>query len=61
MAEGYKNGILIRALPHRTVIAMSPPLTLTEDDVEELVAGLKKSITTVHEQLVAEKVDLAKA
>jgi L-2,4-diaminobutyrate transaminase len=61
MAEGYKNGILVRALPHRTVLAMSPPLILTADNVEELVGGLKRSISGVHEQLVRDKVDLARA
>ena len=61
MAEGYKNGILVRALPHRTVLAMSPPLILTEDNVEELVSGLKRSIAAVHDQLVRDKVSLTRA
>ena len=59
MAEGYNNGILVRALPHRTVLAMSPPLILTEGNVEELVGGLKRSIATVHDQLVRDKVSLS--
>lgn len=61
MAEGYKNGILVRALPHGTVLAMSPPLILTEDNVEELVSGLRRSISSVHDELVRDKVNLAKA
>lgn len=54
MAKGYENGILVRALPHRTVIAMSPPLTFTDSNIEELVAGLKRSLLSVHDELRAE-------
>ena len=61
MARGYEEGILVRALPHRTVLAMSPPLILTNDNIAELVSGLKRSIAFVHDELVREKVDLAKA
>lgn len=61
MIRGYEEGILVRALPHRTVMAMSPPLILTDDNIAELVSGLKRSITFVHSELVHEKVDLALA
>ena len=61
MARGYEEGILVRALPHRTVMAMSPPLILTDNNIAELVSGLKRSIAFVHNELVRDKVDLAKA
>ncbi|MFB2553765.1 aminotransferase [Ensifer soli] len=59
MARGYHEGILVRALPHRTVMAMSPPLILSDDNIDELVTGLKKAIGFVHDELVRDKVDLA--
>ena len=50
VAKGYDNGILVRPLPHRNVIALSPPLTFTNDNIGELVAGIKRSL----EQLTPE-------
>jgi len=46
-AEGYRNGLLVRTLPHRDVLAMSPPLVLSEEHVEELVSKLAASLATV--------------
>ncbi len=46
-AKGYENSILLRSLPHRDVIAMSPPLCMTADEVEQLAAGVKASVDAV--------------
>lgn len=59
MKRGYDENILVRALPHRDVIAMSPPLIFTKKDVEVLVGGLQKALTSVHDQLVAAGTKLA--
>ena len=56
MKRGFEEGFLVRALPHGNVIALSPPLTLTEDHVDELVSGLKRAIDHVHGELVREKI-----
>jgi L-2,4-diaminobutyrate transaminase len=56
MKRGFEEGFLVRALPHGNVIALSPPLILTEDHVDELVTGLKRAIDHVHGELVREKV-----
>ncbi len=61
MAEGYKNGNSGQGVATQNRLAMSPPLTLTDDNVEELVSGLKRSISAVHDQLARDKVDLTKA
>lgn len=53
-AKGYENGLLVRTLPHRDVIAMSPPLCFTEENVEELVGALKTSVDTVADAYRAE-------
>ncbi|HMB46968.1 MAG TPA: aminotransferase [Afifellaceae bacterium] len=55
MKRGFEEGFLVRALPHGNVIALSPPLILTEDHVDELVSGLKRAIDHVHDELVREK------
>lgn len=47
MKEGYNNGIICRALPHRDVIAMSPPLIISSTDVDEYVDGLARSFRNV--------------
>lgn len=52
MEEAYNHGIICRALPHRDVIAMSPPLIITKEDVDEYVAGLSKTIRIVADELV---------
>ena len=52
MKQGYENGIICRALPHRDVIAMSPPLTFSKDDCEEYVAGLSASIRDITDELI---------
>jgi L-2,4-diaminobutyrate transaminase len=49
--RGYEEGIIVRTLPHGNVIAISPPLTFSADNVEELVEGLRASITYVMEEL----------
>ncbi len=52
MKEAYNHGIICRALPHRDVIAMSPPLIITKDEVDEYVAGLAKTIRIVADELI---------
>ena len=52
MKEGYEQGIICRALPHRDVIAMSPPLVLTRAEADEYAAGLARSVRNVADALV---------
>jgi L-2,4-diaminobutyrate transaminase len=53
MKEGYAQGVICRALPHRDVIAMSPPLVLTKAEADEFAEGLAQSIRSVADGLVA--------
>ena len=55
MNNGYKCGVIVRALPHRDVIAMSPPLCFDDTDVEELVLGLKKAFMITVDEMMKEK------
>ena len=54
LKRGFEEGILVRALPHGNVIALSPPLIIGDDDIEELVTGLARAIDHVHGELVGE-------
>ena len=49
VAAGYEEGILVRPLAN--LIAMSPPLTLSDDNVAELVGGLTKAFHTITDAL----------
>ena len=60
MKRGYEEGVIVRALPHGNVIAMSPPLIFTDDNIEELVAGLKRAILAVHEECHCDGIDLSR-
>ncbi|MCG8359990.1 MAG: aspartate aminotransferase family protein [Kiloniellales bacterium] len=60
MKRGYEEGVIVRALPHGNVIAMSPPLIFTDDNIEELVAGLKRAILAVHEECRRDGIDLSR-
>jgi L-2,4-diaminobutyrate transaminase len=55
LKRGFEEGILVRALPHGNVLAISPPLILTDDNIDELVTSLKRAIDHVHGELVQEK------
>ena len=54
MKQGYEEGVIVRALPHGSTIAISPPLVITLAEIEELLSGLKKSLDTIVDQLVRE-------
>ncbi len=56
MKRGYEENILVRALPHGNTIAMSPPLTLSDENIDELVPALKRAIDHVHGELRAENI-----
>jgi len=47
-----KRGLIVRPLGHLNVI--SPPLTLTRDEIDELVGILKASIEATADDLVRE-------
>ena len=56
MKRGYGEGILVRALPNGNVIALSPPLTLSDDNIDELVPALTRAIDHVHGELASEQI-----
>jgi L-2,4-diaminobutyrate transaminase len=51
MKAGMARGILCRALPHRDVLAFSPPLILTEAEADEIVAALAGAVGQIRDEL----------
>ena len=51
VALGYEEGVIVRPLTN--VIAMSPPLTLSMDDIEVLVGGLRRAFDRALDQFGA--------
>jgi L-2,4-diaminobutyrate transaminase len=51
VALGYEEGVIVRPLTN--VIAMSPPLTLSAEDIEVLVAGLRRAFDRMLDALLA--------
>lgn len=47
MAQGYEENIICRALPHRDVIGISPPLIMTKSQAEEYAHGLTTAVNKV--------------
>ncbi|MFV1978169.1 MAG: aspartate aminotransferase family protein, partial [Myxococcota bacterium] len=51
-----KRGLIVRPIGHLNVI--SPPLTLTRDEIDELVEILKTSIEATADDLVREGIQI---
>lgn len=45
--QAYENGVIIRALPSLSTLAISPPLTITESQIDTLVKGIYKAYKTI--------------
>ena len=46
------NGVITRALPAADTLALSPPLTITNAEIDALVAGLRTAVDQVQAELV---------
>jgi L-2,4-diaminobutyrate transaminase len=51
-ARCLEDGLIVRALPVGHVIALSPPLCITREQVDRVVDGLDRGIRTVGDELV---------
>lgn len=51
VALGYEEGVIVRPLTN--VIAMSPPLTLSAEDIEVLVSGPRRAFDRMLDALAA--------
>jgi L-2,4-diaminobutyrate transaminase len=50
-ARCLEDGLIVRALPVGHVIALSPPLCITRDQVDQAVEGLDRGIRAVADEL----------
>ena len=52
-ARCLEDGLIVRALPVGHVVALSPPLCITREQVDRVVDGLDRAIRAVGDELVA--------
>jgi L-2,4-diaminobutyrate transaminase len=53
VAKGYEEGVIVRPLTN--LLAMSPPLVLSENEVDQFVSGLKRAVDAVTNEVAAAK------
>jgi L-2,4-diaminobutyrate transaminase len=53
-AAAAKEGLITRAMPHGDILGFAPPLTITREEVDTVVAKTKKAVDTVREELTRE-------
>ena len=51
-ARCLEDGLIVRALPVGHVVALSPPLCITRDQVDHVVEGLDRAIRAIGDELV---------
>lgn len=54
-AAARKRGLITRAMPHGDILGFAPPLVLTRDDADEIVAITKAAVDEVTDELAREK------
>jgi L-2,4-diaminobutyrate transaminase len=50
-AAALEEGMIARAMPHGDILGFAPPLVITRDEVEQVVAMTKRAVDRVHESL----------
>jgi len=46
-----QEGVIVRPLPHGDILGFSPPLIVTEADIDEIVERVKRGVTRVFDEL----------
>ncbi len=54
-AAALEEGLIARAMPHGDILGFSPPLVITPDEVEEVVARTRRALDRVTDTLVRER------
>ena len=49
--KALENGTITRALPAADTVAFSPPLTITNDEIDRLVDGVREATDIVFDEL----------
>ncbi len=50
-AATLENGVIGRAMPHGDILGFAPPLCITEGEVDEIVAAVKKALDSVYAEV----------
>ena len=50
-ATTLENGVIARAMPHGDILGFAPPLCITEGEVDEIVAAVKKALDSVYAEV----------
>lgn len=50
-AAALEEGMIARAMPHGEILGFAPPLIVTRDDIDRIVAMTKRAVDSVHESL----------
>ncbi|HEX9903814.1 MAG TPA: aminotransferase [Propylenella sp.] len=50
-AAALEEGLIARALPHGDILGFSPPLIITPEEVDQVVAMTERAVNRVHESL----------
>ncbi len=58
-AACVEEGLIARAMPHGDILGFSPPLSVTRDDVEEIVTRAARATRRVLDDVVRERVRVA--
>ncbi|MCT7653898.1 hypothetical protein MBH78_02085 [Oceanimonas sp. NS1] len=51
-AACLQQGLIARAMPHGDILGFAPPLVVTPDDIDDIVARTQKAVNTVTDELV---------
>ncbi|MBO6522006.1 MAG: aminotransferase class III-fold pyridoxal phosphate-dependent enzyme [Rhodospirillales bacterium] len=52
-AAALENGVIARAMPHGDILGFAPPFCITEGEVDEIVAAVKKALDSVYAEVKA--------
>jgi L-2,4-diaminobutyrate transaminase len=55
-AAALEENLIARAMPHGDILGFAPPLVITRDEVDEVVARARKAVDRVADALAAERV-----
>ncbi len=52
-AAAVADGLIARAMPHGDILGFAPPLVITRDEVDEVVARAKNAVTKIADELIS--------
>lgn len=50
-AAALENGVIARAMPHGDILGFAPPLCISKEEVDEIIAAVSKALDTVYAEV----------